>query len=69
MMPISRRILLGISPLALSSCARAGAYFGKNALPRAQRLVYEIGGEPETLDPAELLRARSPASFRHYSKP
>src|SRR5689334_4204155 len=49
---ITRRALLSAGPLALAACETArGAYFGKTAPPSIQRLVYEIGGEPESLDP------------------
>ena len=49
---ISRRTLFAASPLALASCASGGDYFGRAEPPRAQRLVFQIGAEPETLDPA-----------------
>jgi oligopeptide transport system substrate-binding protein len=50
---ISRRTLFGATPLVLASCANGGDYFGKVERPRAQRLVFQIGAEPETLDPAK----------------
>ena len=50
--PISRRSLLGVAPLALAGCSRSGDYFGLTEPRRRQRLVYQIGAEPETLDPA-----------------
>jgi ABC-type oligopeptide transport system substrate-binding subunit len=50
--PISRRSLLGVSPLALAACSSDGDYFGNTKPRRRQHLVYQIGAEPETLDPA-----------------
>ena len=53
---MSRRTLLTAGPLTLAACERArGAYFGKCKPPSTQRLVYEIGGEPESLDPHQSL--------------
>jgi oligopeptide transport system substrate-binding protein len=49
--PISRRHVLA-APLALASCARGNDYFGKADTPRSQRLVFQLGAEPDTLDPA-----------------
>jgi oligopeptide transport system substrate-binding protein len=49
----ARRTLLGLGPLALASCVRSGEYFGSTKQPRSQRLVYQVGAEPETLDPAK----------------
>jgi ABC-type oligopeptide transport system substrate-binding subunit len=49
---VSRRTLLTAGPLAFAACKTAqGAYFGKTEPPSNRRLVYEIGGEPESLDP------------------
>ena len=48
----SRRSLLAAAPLALASCARGSDYFGKADTPHAQRLVFQLGAEPDTLDPA-----------------
>ena len=49
---ISRRTLLSAGSLALTACQRArGAYFGQITMPSTKRLVFEIGGEPESLDP------------------
>ena len=51
---ISRRALLATGPLALAACARAeDAYFGRTDPPPKQRLVYVLGAEPATLDPAK----------------
>jgi oligopeptide transport system substrate-binding protein len=49
---LSRRSLLALGPLAIASCARGGEYFGNTEPSHSQRLVYQIGAEPETLDPA-----------------
>ena len=48
----SRRSMLAAAPLALASCARGSDYFGKADTPHAQRLVFQLGAEPDTLDPA-----------------
>lgn len=49
---IPRRTLVTAGPLTLASCVTGhAAYFGKTTPPSRQRLVYEIGGEPESLDP------------------
>src|SRR6266849_8351872 len=51
---IGRRVLLGLAPAALVSCARSeGAYFGRTILPQTRRLVHTLGGEIESLDPAK----------------
>jgi ABC-type oligopeptide transport system substrate-binding subunit len=51
---MTRRSLLAAGPLALAACGRAEAeYFGRTEPPAAQRLVYLIGAEPATLDPAK----------------
>ena len=51
---ISRRTFLSAGPLALAACGRVeGAYFGRTAWRQQQRLVYLIGAEPATLDPAK----------------
>ena len=51
---MSRRALLAAAPLALTACGKAeAAYFGKTDPPESQRLVYLIGTEPGTLDPAK----------------
>jgi oligopeptide transport system substrate-binding protein len=53
---ISRGTLLSASPLALGACEAArGAYFGKTTPPPTPKLIYEIGGEPESLDPHQSL--------------
>src|SRR6478609_2242238 len=49
---MSRRALIGATSLALTSCAGRGDYFGTNEPPREQRLVFQIGDEPDTLDPS-----------------
>ena len=50
---IPRRTLIAAGPLALAACSRAEeAYFGKTDPPQTQRLVYLLGAEPATLDPA-----------------
>lgn len=49
---IRRRTMLGLSPLAMAACAKGGEYFGKTEAPDQQRLIYQIGAEPGTLDPA-----------------
>ena len=53
MTPISRRKLLTAGPMALAACRPAQGYFGRTAPPDSQRLVYLIGAEPATLDPAK----------------
>src|SRR5262249_24241472 len=50
---MTRRSLLTAVPAMLAACGRGdGAYFGRTEPPRTQRLVYLIGAEPGTLDPA-----------------
>jgi ABC-type oligopeptide transport system substrate-binding subunit len=49
--PITRRQALA-APLALTACGRHEPYFGKSTPPQHQSLVYEIGGEPSSFDPA-----------------
>ena len=53
--------MLSGGSLTLASCATANGYFGKADPPRVQRLVYGVGGEPETLDPAKT--AAGPESY------
>src|SRR3954447_21212419 len=51
----SRRALLPAGPLALADCRTVkGEYFGKTDPPSSQRLVYLIGSEPDSLDPAKV---------------
>src|SRR5687767_10489310 len=51
---IARRTMLAAGPLALAGCRAAeDTYFGKNAPPRTQRLVYLTESEPGTIDPAQ----------------
>jgi oligopeptide transport system substrate-binding protein len=51
---IRRRTLLTAGPMMLAACSRAEeAYFGRTDPPRSQRLVYLLGAEPGTLDPAK----------------
>src|SRR5262245_2818371 len=51
---ISRRSLLAGGPVVLGACGKVeAAYFGRTAPPQEQRLVYLIGAEPATLDPAK----------------
>jgi len=50
---ISRRQMLA-APLALAGCATVSPYFARTSPPSAQRLVYANGGEPSSLDPAQL---------------
>src|SRR5262245_48725426 len=51
---MKRRTLVTAGPLIVSACGhRDEAYFGKTTPPSEQRLVFEIQGEPETLDPAK----------------
>ena len=52
MKPRPRR-LLAAGPLRSLRAARRDAYFGKTDPPRSQRLVYLLGAEPATLDPAK----------------
>ena len=52
---IGRRELLGIGSAALASCGERERYFGNSTPPHTQTLVYEIGGEPSSLDPATSL--------------
>jgi oligopeptide transport system substrate-binding protein len=49
--PISRRELFAASPLALAACASRGEYFGRAEPPHEQRLTFQLGAEPDTLDP------------------
>ena len=49
--PITRRQALA-APLAFTACSRREPYFGKSTPPRSQTLIYELAGEPGTLDPA-----------------
>jgi len=49
---ISRRSLTGLGPLAFAACSADGEYFGSTKPRGGQHLVYQIGAEPETLDPA-----------------
>src|SRR5215468_2007601 len=49
---IPRRAVLGLGPVTLASCTRREPYFGKSTPPRSQTLIYELAGEPGTLDPA-----------------
>ena len=53
MKPVSRRALLGVSPLLAACETRRARYFGKTDPPRSQELVYLLGAEPGTLDPAK----------------
>ena len=48
---IPRRAVLGLGPVALASCTRREPYFGKSTPPRSQTLIYDLGGEPGSLDP------------------
>jgi oligopeptide transport system substrate-binding protein len=48
----SRRAMLAAGPLALASCVSHNDYFGRADAPRSQRLVFQLGAEPDTLDPA-----------------
>ena len=49
---IPRRTFLAGGPLALAGCGgKENPYFGKTTPPSGQRLVFQIIGEPETLDP------------------
>jgi ABC-type oligopeptide transport system substrate-binding subunit len=51
---ILRRTFLSAGPMAMAACRTGeGAYFGRTEPPRDQRLVYLIGAEPATLDPAK----------------
>jgi oligopeptide transport system substrate-binding protein len=51
---IPRRTLIGAGPLALAACKTADAgYFGRVEPPKSRRLIYLIGAEPATLDPAK----------------
>ena len=52
---IPRRAVLGLGPAALASCARRKQYFGKSTPPRSQTLIYDLGTEPGSLDPATSL--------------
>src|SRR5215475_13299895 len=52
--PITRRGVLA-APLVLAGCGRRDPYFGKSIPPGRQTLVYEIGGEPSSFDPAAVL--------------
>ena len=54
---IPRRRVLAAGPLALAACGRREPYFGKSTPPTRQSLIYEIGGEPSSLDPATSLDA------------
>src|SRR5262245_59308729 len=52
---IPRRAVLGLGPVTLASCAKREPYFGKSFPPRSQTLIYNLGAEPGTLDPATSL--------------
>jgi len=52
--PITRRQALA-APIALTACGRRDPYFGRSIPPERQSLVYEIGGEPSSFDPAAVL--------------
>ena len=52
--PITRRQALA-APLAFTACTRREPYFGKSTPPRSQTLIYDLGGEPGSLDPATAL--------------
>ena len=52
---LPRRAVLGLGSMALASCGRREPYFGKSTPPPTQTLVYEIAGEPSSLDPATCL--------------
>ena len=52
---VSRRAVLGLGPVTLASCARRKQYFGKSTPPRSQTLIYDLGTEPGSLDPATSL--------------
>jgi len=45
--------MFAATPAVLASCARGGDHFGRIEPPRGQRLVFQIGAEPETLDPVK----------------
>jgi oligopeptide transport system substrate-binding protein len=62
---INRREFVGLGATSLISCARSeGAYFGDTTPPRTQRLMFGLGGDPESLDPA-----KSNASWEFYIIP
>jgi ABC-type oligopeptide transport system substrate-binding subunit len=44
-----------LGPVTLVSCGRRELYFGKSTPPRSQTLIYELPGEPNSLDPATAL--------------
>jgi oligopeptide transport system substrate-binding protein len=48
---IPRRAVLGLGAATLASCTRREPYFGKSTPPRSQTLIYDLGGEPGSLDP------------------
>ena len=53
MLRLSRRSVLA-SPLALAACREVeAAYFGRTDAPRTEQLIYLIGAEPATIDPAK----------------
>ena len=52
---LPRRTVLGFGSMALASCGRREPYFGNSTPPPTQTLVYEIAGEPSSLDPATCL--------------
>src|SRR5689334_10541115 len=52
-LPLTRRQWIGAAPLALAACRQAEAYFGRTEPPPGQQLVFLIGAEPATLDPAK----------------
>src|SRR6185295_11977902 len=53
-LPITRRQALA-APLTLAACTRREPYFGKSTPPRSQTLIYDLGTEPGSLDPATSL--------------
>jgi oligopeptide transport system substrate-binding protein len=52
---VPRRAVLGLGPVTLASCTRREPYFGKFTPLRSQTLIYNLGTEPGSLDPATSL--------------
>src|SRR5262245_17834195 len=52
---LRRRTLLGFGSIALTSCRNPEPYFGESTPPATQTLIYELGREPGSLDPAASL--------------
>ena len=52
---VPRRAVLVLGLMALAPCGRPEPYFGASTPPATQTLIYELGGEPSSFDPATAL--------------